>query len=676
MLYSGNGKDHGHSSADRGNTMQPTSRPNYGRTLQILGTADSGPVMDCAVSGNFLYAAGAGRLRIFSLEEPFQPRFRGELAGLGNTRQIEIADSTAHITSREDGYFQVDVTDPAHPVLLSHYDTIEMATGIAVAGSIAFIACRTYGVELVDISDPMRPAHIGTIRTGEAQSLRYHGGNLYTGVWATGKVVVADVRNLRRPEIISRIELDGYGDGLFLRGRLLYAATGHHARGLAAEDASDPAFGGGHGLEIFDISDPRRSVLLSRLKAPRCYQIRMDMWDVEVSGNYAYWGDTWNGLFAVDVSDPASPRFTARLTLPEMPLDIPDRPASPPVNGFAVGGGCLYVASVYAGLQVVPMPEARPLPPPSPAAPALSGPVSPPVPSGFRCYRPGGQVYAAAVRDDLIGVAAGAAGLHILDRETFSKRVEFPTSCVCCDVAFCNALLFAAEGAAGLSIRRVESDGTFPLIGHYRTDQPIRQVTVPFPGKFALVQVGNSELQILDLSDPASPHPVLRDTRFGLLYGHQIGTGLVDRRYANCYWHVSGIYWYDLSGDRPQYAGIHHALRVDSDSGVAVYRNRPLIVNGPAGRYFRPELHERRPFAELPSYGIPGLRLRGIPSVSGDLLRIADRASGEVTVLDISEPEQPRLQEHFTLPGNPGTIVPCGSGWLIPAGYQGLLFKA
>ena len=127
MLYSGNGKDHGHSSADRGNTMQPTSRPNYGRTLQILGTADSGPVMDCAVSGNFLYAAGAGRLRIFSLEEPFQPRFRGELAGLGNTRQIEIADSTAHITSREDGYFQVDVTDPAHPVLLSHYDTIEMA---------------------------------------------------------------------------------------------------------------------------------------------------------------------------------------------------------------------------------------------------------------------------------------------------------------------------------------------------------------------------------------------------------------------------------------------------------------------------------------------------------------------------------------------------------------------
>lgn len=42
-------------------------------------------------------------------------------------------------------------------MLLSHYDTIELATGIALGPSLAMAACRQYGLELIDIADPEHP---------------------------------------------------------------------------------------------------------------------------------------------------------------------------------------------------------------------------------------------------------------------------------------------------------------------------------------------------------------------------------------------------------------------------------------------------------------------------------------------------------------------------------------
>lgn len=87
----------------------------------------------------------------------------GRLGGLGNTRQIAVMGGIAHITAREQGLFIVDVRKPEAPVLLSHYDTVELATGIAVSGPIAYVARRNYGVELVDISDPAHCRHVSTV---------------------------------------------------------------------------------------------------------------------------------------------------------------------------------------------------------------------------------------------------------------------------------------------------------------------------------------------------------------------------------------------------------------------------------------------------------------------------------------------------------------------------------
>ncbi|NQT14617.1 MAG: hypothetical protein HQ582_17805, partial [Planctomycetes bacterium] len=227
----------------------------FGRELPIVRSLGLGGAMDAAVEGHTLYVIGQGNLHVADVSDPTAPKIVGRLANLGNTRQIEIHRGVAYVTAREDGMFVVDVRRPDAPALLCHYDTIELATGIALSGDVAFVACRTAGVELVDVSDPRRPVHLSTVRTGEAQSVVARNGVLYAGVWGSRELVICDVRDPHQPAVISKTPLDGYGDGVAVRGKYCFVATGHHARGWRREEGdASPQYGAGHGLEIFDVT--------------------------------------------------------------------------------------------------------------------------------------------------------------------------------------------------------------------------------------------------------------------------------------------------------------------------------------------------------------------------------------------------------------------------------------
>ncbi len=117
--------------------------PDFGRKLTIVRSLGLGGSMDAAVDGDTLYVVGRGNLHAADVSDPAAPRIVGRLTGLDNTRQIEVRRGVAYVTAREDGLFVVDVASPHAPALLSHYDTIELATGIALSGDVALVACRT-----------------------------------------------------------------------------------------------------------------------------------------------------------------------------------------------------------------------------------------------------------------------------------------------------------------------------------------------------------------------------------------------------------------------------------------------------------------------------------------------------------------------------------------------------
>ena len=657
--------------AGRGSGRSGHPEHIYGKQLPIIRSLSVGSSMDAAVVGNTLYVIGHRALRVADISVPAAPRVVSKLTGLGNVRQIEVHRNVAFITAREDGLFVVDVADRERPRLLCHYDTVELATGVALSGDLMCVACRHYGVELVDVSDPRKPQHLSTVRTGEAQSVVVRDGIVYVGVWGSRELVICDATDPRHPTVISRTPMDGYGDGLCVRGRYCYAATGHHARACRRRERGEPGYGAGHGLEIFDIADPAKPVFVSRIKMPAFYRLGMDMWDVMVAGRYAFVADTYNGLFVVDVADPTSPRFVAHRQLPY----VKSRRDPSPAAGIALATDHVYVAGAWSDLHVVgALGLAQPPEPEPDRSPAIPTPRPPARNHRYRLYKPDGQVYAVAFAGDVAFVAAGAAGIHAVELwPRITKLAERPTEGFAMDVKVLGDRVFVAEGRGGLSIWRHTGDGQLRPIGRYRAGgQPIKQVVVPPPGKYALLHVGANTMHIVDVAAPTHPTRVLSHKHLGLLYGYQIADGLLEGRYASCMWHVTGYYWFDLyGGPTPIYTGDNYHHRFNASDGMAMRQSDALVTRN--GKYSILKRGETRPPDELPAYGIPGHRLRGKPTLDGTTLFVACRDRGTVSAVDITKIDTPRLLDHIALDGNPNIVVVRHGDAIIPAGYQGLL---
>ncbi len=656
---------------------QPNALPQEnddGKELALVRDAGIGPTMDLAIDGDNAFAIGRGKIHCLNISDPNNPRLVGELAGLGHVRQIAFDKQVAYVTSREDGLFIVDVKHPDKPKLLSHYDTIEFATGVAIAGDVLYVACRHYGVELIDVSDPARPLHLSTIRTGEAQSVVARGEWLYVGVWATSEVVVVNTGNPRRPRITARVQLDGFGDGVDVQGHYLYAATGHHSRSAVHRVPDDPGFGAGHGLELFDISDPGRPRFVSRVKFPRLYNIGNDMWSVTVAGRHAFVADTHNGIYLVDVQDAKHPRVVGHRKLPR--AGAQKRPGF--VGGLALTKDLIYVAGGATDLHVFAAPGIAS----TPAEKATQPPLIPPrrparEAERFRSYRVDGQVHAVQCLDSRAVVACGAAGVHVVNLSSSIEHLStFATSGFASDVGLSNETVLIAAGTDGLLICELAGNGELTLIGAYRVPgKSIKQLEVPLPGKFALLQVGANNLHIVDISNPAAPKRVLNDSRHGLLYGDQMMRGLVENRYACVFWHVSGLHWFDLTGQgAPRYSGDNFPGRIGAANGLVAHQGKTLATL--RGGYLLLDRDERRPLAELPvrRVGSRGQHI-GKPSIFGDRLYAANRSTGEVIIADISDVETPQLIEQFNTGGHPGRVQIHQGRIVIPNGYHGLLVE-
>lgn len=172
----------------------------------------AGITNDLVVSGNYIYSIGVGSLSVTDISG--EERAVSRLTGLGDVRQIALCDSGEDviITSRQNGVYIVNISDPKKPYVRSVYDSIELATGVCVCGDCAFVCNRQYGVEAVDISDLDRPRHIMNMRVGgEVQSCMVKNGVFYGGLWAEGRVKMFDVSDPKTPVYLGEAPLHGRG---------------------------------------------------------------------------------------------------------------------------------------------------------------------------------------------------------------------------------------------------------------------------------------------------------------------------------------------------------------------------------------------------------------------------------------------------------------------------------
>jgi hypothetical protein len=288
----------------------------------------------------------------------------------------------------------------------------------------------------------------------------------------------------------------------------------------------------------------------------------------------------------------------------------------------------------------------------------------------FQVYRPDGQVRAVAMLHDMAVVAAGSAGICVVRLSTEPEELGcYPTQGFAMEVKTLGDLVYVAEEKGGLSIWRHTGDGVLSPIGRYAPrGQIVKDVVVPAPGKYAVLQVDMSTLDIVDVSDPGKPRRVFRDKGHGFVY--HLSQDLIDERRICVLFQLGGLRWYDLYGEaQPGFAGLEYAHRLGGAGSVPMGDKR-LVVYGRGLLPVAPD--ERRPPAEVGVFHIPNQRLRGKPVLDGNNLYLSDRCFGDIHVMDISNIERPALIEHFNVPGNPARLVLHNGAVVIPNGYEGL----
>lgn len=616
----------------------PVNGTDYGKQLPVTRIAGLKRCSAVAVAGEWLYAAGDRALVTYRIgKNPLVPEetARTPLAG---ARQIAVSERFLFISARHFGVFVFDRSDPARPVPVTRIDPVELATGIAVAGDVLFVSLRVYGVELIDVSDPKNPRHLSLLRNcGEIQSLfNFGNGLLAMGDWGGKQLRIADVRNPRKPVEISRTNLDGYGDGVWVQGNYCYASTGHHSRARGKEER----YGRGHGLEIFDVSDPEHPVRTGGIKFPVYYELGDDFWTVRTEGRTAYAGDTYNGAFVIDVSDPRNPKCTGRAQLPtvkrksyerKIQVEEPDC-----VMDLAIGPGAIYLAGPRSGLFAFPADtrgskgvstEKVVIPPPLPCKEipglkrfAVDAPVR-------RLILNGNQLYACC--------SAGGLRLFRINGNSLEPLREWRDRTVY-DAAVHRDLLFTAEGDF-IRSSRIQKDGSLQELGRLRIPWPnaAQLIRLFRQGTVALCSGGTSHLYFLDVSDPAAMRLIERDSG-RLLYGDMIPDGEINGLLP-VNWHSGGIRWYDLKRENKFLVRSLPAIRTSHLSGVARNGNRFFLWDR-NGSYLL--LDPEKPGEAKRCMASGGPR-QGIPSDGGNgIMVLSNRATGEVGVFDLSDPRK------------------------------------
>lgn len=575
--------------------------PQFGAAISYRKVPGTKGSLALVIEGKRLYALEASGLSIYNIEDPLHPKKLGHVGGMGNVRQLAVRGSTAFLTSRQCGLWAVDVSDEKNPRILSNFDAVEMSTGLDVVGDIAFIGNRVYGIQCVDVSDPKKMKHLSSYQTDESQSVHYANGLLFSGDWAGGEITILEVSNITQPQAISRIHLDGYGDGMMMRDHILFASTGQHRK----SGPESERHGAGHGLDIFDVSDPLNPKKLSSTKFPKYYFGPCDYWTPRVSGNYCFASDTINGLFVLDISDLESPKILGNLVLPKQdPEDPkigipypeianPEIPQGDPIASIAVGDGVLYMAGNFTGIYLAELPDKAKIE----ERRMTEQPQLPKVTphweeKGF--YSSGLEVTnptrAVAIRGDIAYTANVWDGvkiyrLHDKGIEQIGKLdIEYAA-----DVKLSGDRLYVAEGMNGLAAYQVISDTEVKELGRLidlKEGLNFVQFVWAFEGTDIVASTSaGTRVSFVDFSTPSKPDLYFQGKGIGLLYGPYGSQKLVNQRYFAFARHCAGLVFYDLK-DKSKVEVWHDRFPLCSQTGAPAAMGDKFLVMRAGGYAF------------------------------------------------------------------------------------------
>ncbi len=462
--------------------------PNGGR----LGTIDMSALPEACAS------EWGGRLSI--------PEFRGASAGLvGSVLVGDYLYVTAHFPfDRHSSIFVVDFSDLAAPVHVSTWtdendttdpagDSLRFGEAVAVsngrlywAGSGRFDPLSRTLVILDIATDPTTPTLMGEYRSDAAFSeIVVLGTTAYLGGTRQGLTIV-DCSNPVSPARVGNY----FSPSAFSQGSL--------------DDGKLYVTDFAHGMSILDVSDPRTPSLAGKWETGTytANRLRMNNWGIDVRDGLAYVAAGYAGLQVVDVSNPAALKLAGEFSeglggnrLVGLTLSPDGLIAHVGIPGSIANYDVSDVSNIVErGSIGIGGGDARPY---------------------SIAMRPNGIAYVA--RDDLLVTLdlSDAANPIWLGQMSSARDVS-------CDGDYLYAVndISTLPGVTGFDVLSVADTDPLPdPVGHYgideKTGNPVWGYAVAAQNQRAYVGMHPLDLQILDVSTPATPVLLGRATSAG-----------------------------------------------------------------------------------------------------------------------------------------------------------------
>ena len=299
----------------------------------------------------------------------------------------------------------VDFQTPASPTEIGHIDFDGRSRAVSVGVNHILVANNERGVVMLDSTNPVAPSVVGRVDIGfDARKIGHVNGYGVASTSYDKNIAVIDPQP-GGPTLVTTINNVFQTNDLVDDGTRLYVASGSSG-----------------GLRIYDMSNPPTPLFLGSV-----VPVGETVWQVAVSGNYAYSGyvnDT--DLLVIDVSNPAAPATVGSpYVLPGGAIDI------------AVSGTTVFVGTQLHGVRILQNDGVGNLSEIADIA------VSPAVPTGV------------SVDGDLLYISAGVfSGLLVYDVSdpTDPQFVEqHNTSGDAEDVDADGGVIAMAEGGSGVS---------------------------------------------------------------------------------------------------------------------------------------------------------------------------------------------------------------------------------
>lgn len=666
---------------------EPTYVLNKNDLLSPVISSSSGPLV---LEGNLLYAGSGNLINIYDISEnPKVPKSVGQAQIKGNCRQMCVYDGKLFVTARESGVWIFSLAVPTSPTLLSRYDGVELSTGLDVAGNCMFVGQRQTGVEFVDISNPSRPQHIRAIKTNESQSVFYKNGYLYSGEWSGGLITIFKAGDLGNIQKLKTVKLWGFGDGVWVTGNRLYASTGHNPQ----NDSPYSGEGNGHGLEVWDLSDPENPFRISQVKFDTFYKSGSDWWMNRPSGDgkTVFCGDVYNGFYVVDLTDETKPKI-----IDSWCDTSKEKGSNHAVNSLAVGDGVLYVSC--GGIYAVSCPRANRTVRDRGTLPTnWTSRYTYSLPSGthFKAWKPSlrGAVRDAAISPDgnALFVGCGQAGLAVVKQDASGnlvtvKEYQIPFAG---GVSVLGNRLYVSEAEKGVGVYKIGSDNSLTNETYVKSqlgasDKYCYSYWLTTPNDRFLVSAnryaGWQFIAITGATGTATPTFTYKNTKssnvnYNKYVSEKVCTDADGNEFLP-YATRNGLIWVSLGSAGS--VGIGTTIDTEKNSlteGVTEFKNGKALLT--QGSYFKIIDANGRTSTKLGTETIKS----GIPRWDGgDKVLVCNYTSMRVSMYNLANINSPveLYTEEFSADDVGGYPEP-GGFWkgkaIVPCGYQGLLME-